>query len=586
MKIAEANKLPLRPAMDVIVSVDETPDKPTAVTATGIDTTYESQARVTETATMVTLMDLCNGGFVNNGQAQPITTDALPEGSKYGYIASELCDEYGLYADPPTVTVSAADEWDYLTLMLYDSKGNYTQRVAAFPEWSHGSTTITIDSFKPNERMHIGKVALGKAWQFDNKNLISMTVDLRGVNQQLEDGTCELEGSEIDLTAYVGADGDKWIDIFSRMQKYAGISFSAGYTEDMCDLRKFYLTECHYDSNNKTLNIRGVDATIAFLDKDYQGKYVNATRADVRQKYYNTIKEMITACGIEPVESGSVPAGTGTNKADLFFADESRRQLIAKACTMYTDPEEFAITYRDGGAPELIAGIVDTVWEINEEDVADFTTDIEMNVRAFETDLYTYGVATKPAELTIQSDAIAGESYILSGFEPYYSITSVTSENGGAGTATYITPYAIKLLCTASGDLSVNGYPIIKKTTASDNPRTVSDPDQRGITVELDERMKIVSSSDVTVNALRNMLDVPNLKYSFKWRGNPHMKIADLIRMKRTSSGNRYPSEYLHPEEGMYPKGGESVLMRITAMTFEFEEGGGLISEIEARRCS
>ena len=88
MKISEANKLTLRPVMDVIVSVDETPDKASGVTSTNIMTTYASNARVIEAGTVVTLMDLCNGGFVNNGNAQPITTETLPDKTKYGYIAS------------------------------------------------------------------------------------------------------------------------------------------------------------------------------------------------------------------------------------------------------------------------------------------------------------------------------------------------------------------------------------------------------------------------------------------------------------------------------------------------------------------
>lgn len=586
MRITEANKLALRPVMDVIVSVDETPDRPTGASANNVLTSYVNNARVIGTGAVVTLMDLCNGGFVNDGQAQPITTADLPEGAKYGYISGELCGSDGTFSTPPTITVSAEEEWDCLTLMLYDSKGNYTQKVINYPEWSGGSTTVPVDTFTPNERMHITKVSLGKAWQFDNKSLISMTVNLRGVNQDVEAGTCELEGSEIELTAYVGADGDRWIDIFSRMQKYAAISFTAGYRDDMSELRSFYLTECEYDSHLKTLKVKGCDATIAFMDKDYPGKYIASTATNVRQNYYNTIKQMITDCGIEPTESGAVPEGTGSRASNLFFEEGSRRQIIAQACSMYTDPEEFAVTYRDGGIPELIAGTVNTVWEIDEEDVADFTTEIEMNVKAFECDLFTYSVAETVSELTSQSEAVAGESYILDVGDPYYSITSVTSDDGGAGTASFITPYTLKLVCTRSGNLTVNGYFINKKTTAADNPRTITDPDQRGITVTLEERMKVTSNTDITINALQNMLQIPNLKYRFKWRGNPHIRTSDIIKMKRTSTGNRFPEEYLFPADDIYPKGGADIRMRITSISLEFEAGGGLVSEIEARRCS
>lgn len=586
MNILDANNLVLRPAMDAIVTVDETPDRPTGVTATNIMTEYEDNAHVTDVGVVVPLMDLCNGGFLNNGQAQPITDEALPDNSKYGYIANELCGADGTFTNVPVVTISAAYEWDFLTITLYDSKGNYTQKVVTYPIWSGGSTAVPIETFTPNERMHIAKVSLGKAWQFSNKNLVEMMVNLRGVNQNVESGEVSLEGSEIEVKAYVGADGDRWIDIFSRMQKYAAVSFICGYSDDMCDLRNFYLSECEYDSNNKILDIKAYDATLAFLDKEFPGKYIASTYADVRGNYYNAIKQMIRDCGVSPVESGAVPAGSGASASNLFFARGSRRQIIAQACSMYTDPDEFAITYRDGGNPELIAGQVETEWEINEEDVAEFRTEIEMNVNTIESTLFTYSVSSVIEELVAQPDAVAGESYILDTSDPYYSIVNVTSDNGGAGTATFITPYVLRLDCTTSGNLNVNGYKIIQKTTAADNPRTVTDPDQRGITTVLEDRMKVVSDTQVTLHALENLLDVSNLKYKFKWRGNPHMKTQDIIRMKRVSTGNMYPEEYLYPADDLYPKGGAEIRMRITSISFDFVEGGGMISEVEARRCS
>ena len=160
MKIEDANKLELRPALDVIVSVDETPDRPTGTSATNIMATYEDNARVTEIASVVTLMDLCNGGFLNNGQAQPITTEELPEGSKYGYIASDLCGADGTFTNVPTVTVSADSTWDCITLMLCDSKGEYTPLTVIDPIWSGTSTTVPIETFTPNERLHVVKAQL------------------------------------------------------------------------------------------------------------------------------------------------------------------------------------------------------------------------------------------------------------------------------------------------------------------------------------------------------------------------------------------------------------------------------------------
>ena len=64
------------------------------------------------------------------------------------------------------------------------------------------------------------------------------------------------------------------------------------------------------------------------------------------------------------------------------------------------------------------------------------------------------------------------------------------------------------------------------------------------------------------------------------------MRTQDIIQMKRFSTGVRYPESYLYPANDVYPKGGADIRMRITAITLEFSEGGGMISEVEARRCS
>lgn len=570
--------------MDVLVTVEETPDTATSTSATNIMTDYTANAKVTDNGSIVRLMDLCGDGFLNDGSSRPIQASALSGNSKYGYIADELSKSDGTFDNPVVVTISAASNWDYLTLMLCDSQNNYLQKVVENPTWSGGSTTVTINQFTPNERLHIAKVSLGKAWQFDKESLTSASLQLRGVNTNLEIGDWNLEGSECEFNAYVGADGDRYISIFSRMEKYSEIGFTCGYAEDMSDLRRFYLTEATYDSEDKTLKIKGCDATLAFLDGDYAGKYIPGTYADVRQNHYNAIKQIITDSGITPEESGTVPSGSGSTASNLFFENKSKRNIIAEAVALYRDPDDYCITYRDGGIPELIAGDVETTWTIDEEDVAEFTTEIEMNVKEYDAILLTYSVSDVVEELASQTDCVSGQEYILD-VEPFYSISSVTSDNGGTGTASAITPYRIKLVCTHSGNLTVNGKKIIESTTSSDNPKQIVDNTQRGITVDLDELMKFNAGTSITAAAITNLLQASNLKYKFKWRGNYHIRPYDLVHMKRVSSGNRFPNNDLLPNDLIYPQGGEEMIMRITSVSYDFT-GGGLVSEIEARRCS
>jgi len=578
--IATENLKPIRQALDIIVSADETSEAPSSVTGSNFISGYSANERVTTNGTIIKLMDFCNGGFKMDGNAQPITSTALPSGQKYGLIASYLANSNGLYASgqKPTVTINSSEQWDYLTLILCDSKGNFTSETYSNVQWTSGHTTITIDGFTPNERLHVSKVSLGKTWLFDNESLLNLTCVLRGVNTNLEDGTFSLEGSEIEFEAYIGTDGDSYIDVFSRMEKNSPISFTCGYQDDMSAVRSFYMNEATYDSEKHTLKISGYDATPNLLEGQTGGKYLTGNYGQTLYAYCNYLKDILDDAGIEYNEPMSIPSVTDSTQCNIFIDAKSKREILAEAVCLNQDDSRLAITYRDAGNPELIFGNVTTSWDIDEEDTESFKTEIERNVKTYTADLYEYSVSSENEEIATQNDAVSGSIYFIDSTEPIYSV----STSG----ASLITPYRIKLTAQSSGDISVMGKKIIKSIKSSNLPYTDTDNNQKGISVKLQD-MNLFPNDDtrgsLTKDCIHDLLSGRCEKYSFTWRGNPHMKPFDIVNMHRLSTGNVLPSNSLFPSNTLYPLEGTDMTMLVTSVSLEFENGG-MKSEVKGRR--
>lgn len=472
MNIQEANGLLLRPAMTITADVQQTSELPQNVSASNVEN-LPTHARITDTSPVTRIMDLTGDGFLNDGNAYPVTDD----GSKYGYI-SQPTDSSGHWVNPPSITMTCRSEWDVIGILVQDLDGNETEVEFEEITWNDGTCTLTFTEFEPNKRMYITAIHLGKTFHFSNDDLISLSADLRGINTSLDEGSIELEMSSVELSAYCGEGADRWINVFASMDKSSPCRISMGYPEDSVT-RAFYVAEQpSYDVSTKVLTVRMADAT-QMLEDTYGGKYIGATTATIAREYYDAIKDILDSAGIEYTESGTVPQGAGTGASNLMITNESKRNIIADAVTLFRDPTKLAITYRDGGIPQLIAGQTNApTWEINEEDVSELTTDIEYIVRDYSANLSEYSVNATAEEVAGQQGAVAGEVYFLECSEPVHDITAVTK-----GTAEIITPYTVKFTCTTSGDATITGHKIIE--TATSQYKTESSG--KGVSVTLND---------------------------------------------------------------------------------------------------
>lgn len=443
--------------MKIEVDVQQTSDTPTGASASNVVSSLTSYAKLLDTVPVVRVMDLSGTGFLNDGGAVPVALSAIS--GKYGYI-SEPTNEQGTWTNAPNITLLSETEWPALSFKVQDCDGN--QQEIDFDEitWTSGSCTIAFSEFTELKRMYITAVKLGKTFHFSNDDLVSLTCDLRGVNASLDEGSIELEMSSVDMSAYCGDGADQWMTVFASMDKSSPCRIMMGYDDDSVT-RSFYISEQpSYDVTTKVLTVKMADAT-QMLDDNYGGKYIAGTTATIAENYYNTIKDILDGAGVEYTESGTVPTGAGSSVSNLFISNDSRRNIIANAVTLFRDDNKLAITYRDGGIPQLIAGQTNVpVWEINEEDVAELTTDIEYIVRDYSANLSSYVASATDEEVANQEGAIAGEEYILEASGPVYSITSATK-----GSAELITPYIIKFTCTTSGDATVIGKKIVADAT-------------------------------------------------------------------------------------------------------------------------
>ena len=109
-------------------------------------------------------------------------------------------------------------------------------------------------------------VYLGRSWLWDNSNLISVSLDLHGINTEIGG---ELEVSSIEIKSYETTD---YTDTIGDIAVGSPIWYTAGYDGDMSPSRTFYLSEPISWQDN-VLTVKGQDATMFLENKETPGHY-------------------------------------------------------------------------------------------------------------------------------------------------------------------------------------------------------------------------------------------------------------------------------------------------------------------------
>lgn len=581
--IAEENLKTLRKAMRVECGFRETADEPTNITPVGADPVYIGLENLDRDHLTTVLMDLAGDGFANDGRAVPIETDS--ESYRYGYVSESATKADGTFWTPFGLTIESSTNWGHITVEVMDQRGN-VQVFLFEPVWNSGQTTVLLNSFSQNERAYIVGVYLGKAWIWDNSSLLSVNVDLRSVSTEIGG---ELEASTIEIKAYEPTD---YTEIIGQIPKGAPIWYFAGYTEDISELRRFYLSEA-VSWNDNVLTVQGQDATMLLDNVEVPVSIVKYWAArDMVSDITDRIKAALDTVTFE--ENGVAPSIPADYEQTVLFNGAAARSVISQYTGIFRDDDVLRITYVDAGRPTINYSDV-PVWTIYADEITDFNITVEKTKNRIEIDLPDYYEQSNDYIETI--DAVAGKTYFVDIDPPSRNIGVFPSPTS----VTEINPGLIKFKAAETRTYEVYGYQVFEDLQEGNDPFVASSL-QRGETYKFGFTLPLFFTTggvSVTKQIIPTLLDRSNILYEFTYRGNPHIQPRDVLNVEVAAwvddfkiVDGLYPALDLYPAEDLYPyavykkvrKMVKSwVTMTVDSISLEHSEGG-LISKVKARK--
>ena len=587
--IQEENRKHLRQALHVSCGFRETDAEPTSMTAANNVKVLDGLVNMDPILPGAILMDLAGQGFKNTGEAIPMETDTDSYG--YGYISSGVAQSNGTFANKPSVTLRAAKTWDIITIALRGQYGE-TEVIKKAPVWAGNKTTIYIDSWIPGERVYITGVFLGMTWLWNNDNLLSVNLDLRGVNTEIGG---ELEVSSIEIEAYERTD---YTDIIGRFQEGSPIWYSAGYAGDMSRKRKFYLSEpVTWDDN--ILRVCGQDLTPK-LD-NYRPTMIESygSTTSVDLTIVERVEDALSEIQYEVVGHTPPYSQRYVLAAQVFYyVGENARSIISQYTDVYRDGTKFAVAYVDAGIPTLMYGNIGAWRTIYADEIADLISHAEANINRIEIHLPEY--YTQWSDNIAQVETTAGKNYFVDLDPPVYLDADITPTPTSFST---INPEKFTFKAAASTTYTISGWQALSDETAGNNP-FVAQGSGTGVTKKLDFTLPLLigdsPDKSLTHDAIVDLLNRSNIVYEFTYRGNPHIQPRDVLNVELATWEDRektiaglYPALDLYPAADLYPFGKYRTvrrmvktweIMTVDSIRMEHTEGGGFSSKITARK--
>lgn len=562
----------------------ETADEPTNVTPANCESVYTGIANLDPELFPATIMDLGGNGFQNNGEAIPMETNT--DSFRYGYISSEAAKADGTFDNAPGLTISASEDWDHITLEIRGQYGD-SQIILVEPIWANGQTTVYIESWNPGERVYIVGVYLGKAWIWDNKNLISVNLDLHGINTAIGG---ELEVSSIEIQAYETTD---YTDIIGRIPIGAPIWYFAGYDGDMSELRKFYLSETVSWDNN-VLTVRGQDASYL----------IDGNEVPIWAEYYSGnavrfITQRLHDCldGVDYEEIGTVPEFDVPSQQTTIFASYAPRTIISDFSNVFNDPNYIKIGYVDAGIPRLYYGEMGTDRTIYADEISELNVIVEQAINEIDIDIEDYYYVWNAAIEEVEAQA--GKTYFID-LDPPVLLSDIAITPTPTSMER-ISASVVKFVAAATTTYTLKGWEVFVNLTSGNDPYQVTNS-SKGTSLKLENPFPILNTNAGSLPklCLPSLLDRSNILYEFTYRGNPHIQPRDVLNVEiatwetayKTVTG-LYPALDLYPDVDLYPyatykKVRKMVkrweIMTVDTVTLEHSQGGGLSSRIRARK--
>lgn len=553
------------------------------------------------------VMDFAGGGFINDGEAVPLNTT---------YTSTHNHTHYGV----PAQTVNGSFSFDFglsnnaslgdrvksdfpMTVYAYDSKGNKyrasitatkyadTSQFVSFFKYHLNISKTDFDGFPENERLYIGYLDCLDTYIYENDQIINCMLNLRGCELNIVSPT--MQGSEISVEL---RDAEEIKDISKGIR----IQYLSGYVGMMSTPRTFYIDEYpQIDDIRKRVSIKGSDCTTRMSDVTddlafyrFYGsnikKYVIANELigrifDHAIKYHQRHNYEYKGTNTLNNEANDIPT-------KINVSDQNIRTQLADANRWWNE-DDFVFKYVDAGFPRWIALEQHTASSIYDYErtvscnlgkenktipgtmISEFSVQSEEKPNRYNielVDITNYPPTAEAAEvkqIAYKSSAVKDVEYkiVLSdGNDNKYKSFFAKKTSGSSeehpieafmegAQVTYYAPW--------SGALYVYGE-ILTKVEDTDHFAYGRNPNGKEY-VETDEVFTQLYDRNGEEHVLRSdaaqkIANAPNLKYTFRWRGDPRMQPFDVITAN-------------------------NILMTVESLTLEHTEGGGFSSEVVAR---
>ena len=590
--VAEENRKTLRQPMEVRCGFAEATEKTANVAPFGHLTDYAGLVNADDEHKVGVFMDLAGDGFLNDGEAIPMETDSTTY--RYGYISAGVAGPDGSFTGGFGVTVTSDTHWKEATLWVVGQYGE--SRFIHYDNlaWSGDVLTLRITDWTPGTRASIVGVYLGKSWLWDNSNLISVSLDLRGINTEIGG---ELEVSSIEIRAYETTD---YTDVIGNIAVGSPIWYTAGYDGDMSPTRTFYLSEPISWQDN-VLTVKGQDATMFLENKETPGHY-EYSYIQPKTLALGRVKEALEGIEYREIWDNDEFSNYITPPPPVYIPAAAPRSIISTYCNIFRG-KYFHVMFVDAGIPTLFWGPIENNKTIYADEISDLEAMAEQNINCVGANIFTNYLVRNAEIETV--DATAGMTYFIDLDPPCSTDSNGVQISPEPTSWSRLSPTRLRFKADATTTYTISGWQVPQNFESSDNPYQVSNSESGAdFTFDMDMPAFMSETDDdgtisLTRNALKDALERSNILYEFTYRGDPDLQPRDVLNVEvatwqdvQVAVDGLYPATDLYPALDLYPYGvykpdrrpiKQWEIMTVDTLTLEHSEGG-LVSRVKARK--
>ena len=235
------------------------------------------------------------------------------------------------------------------------------------------SIDLTFTSDDADQRVKVYSIVPGINISWDNDTIISVELDLRS-DLSIKDSQWAV--SEIEIRAYYPDDISEAV---SNIADDVPIWYVAGYAGDMCQQRRFYLSE-RAEMENNIITIKGHDMSYKLGEKRFSSQVINSTTNNGKRALYSRFVSTIQKAGVILQKGHAFPTYSAGGTGYTLVIKESDADKIVQDIMNLAHKGDFWPTFRDAGIPEVFWHKPTPKWDIYETDCGEVVREADRNV--------------------------------------------------------------------------------------------------------------------------------------------------------------------------------------------------------------